>query len=54
MKLTARARPPHAHRPRVYPSAGQVARWLLIAVLCVAVFIAWSSVPEPDLMGLRP
>ena len=46
-------RRPHAHRPRVYPAASQVARWFLIAVLCVAIFVAWTAVPEPDLMGLR-
>ena len=44
-------RAPHAHRPRTLPAARRVARWLLIAVLCALIFVAWTAVPEPDLMA---
>ena len=48
--MTAR-RAPHAHRPRTYPTLRRVAWWLLVAALCVAIFVAWTAVPEPDLMA---
>lgn len=48
--MTAR-RQPHAHRPRTRPVARRVAWYLLIALLCAAIFIAWTAVPEPDLMA---
>jgi hypothetical protein len=46
-------RPPHAHRPRPYPTARRVAWWLLITVLCALIVVAWTAVPEPDLMAIQ-
>ena len=50
--MTSR-RQPHAHRPRTYSTARRVAWWILIAILCVAIVVAWTAVPEPDLMAPR-
>lgn len=44
-------RQPHAHRPRTYPSSRRVAWYLLIGVLVVMIIVAWTAVPEPELMA---
>lgn len=44
-------RPPMAHRVVPLRRARRVAWYLLIAILCAAIFIAWTAVPEPDLMA---
>lgn len=39
-----------AHRPDEQDGLERVVKAILIAILLVAVFVAWCSIPEPDLM----
>lgn len=40
-----------AHRPGEDELLPRVVKALLIAILLIVVLIAWSAVPEPDLMA---
>jgi 4-hydroxybenzoate polyprenyltransferase len=43
-----------AHRPTQSSAvARRVAWWALVAVLLLVIFVAWTAVPEPDLMAIN-
>lgn len=42
-----------AHRPEPFRRTRRVLWWVLVAVLCAVIFVAWTAVPEPDLLAIR-